>query len=210
MDTSTSVLYAATGLPALVSTRITILYFFLKACSFVINAISIQTKRRVAMPMTSGSEQKYCTNPREESDGEIHQQIQRHISETRQYGGRPEWPTGTVLLSRRGQNIFLPSFRNGIGNPTEPAFRENAEGLQSRRHWTPKGHYGKRPKDSRINATRISEECGQCLQWTIRMCWKRWLRWQLQMIKHILWWWSFGTSNARARPKCQDHKNASN
>ena len=30
MDTSTSVFYAATGLPALVSTGITILYFFLK------------------------------------------------------------------------------------------------------------------------------------------------------------------------------------
>ena len=42
------------------------------------------------MPTTSGSEQKYCTNLREESDTEIRQQIQRHISETRQYGGRPE------------------------------------------------------------------------------------------------------------------------
>ena len=40
--------------------------------------------------MTSGSEQEYCTNPREESDTEIHQQVQRHISETGQYGGRPE------------------------------------------------------------------------------------------------------------------------
>ena len=29
------------------------LYFFLKACSYVINAISHQTKRRVATPMTS-------------------------------------------------------------------------------------------------------------------------------------------------------------
>ena len=36
------------------------------------------------MSMTSGSEQKHCTNLREESDTEIHQQIQRHISETRQ------------------------------------------------------------------------------------------------------------------------------
>ena len=42
------------------------------------------------MPMTSGSEQEHCTNPREESDTKIHQQIQRRISETRQYGRRPE------------------------------------------------------------------------------------------------------------------------
>ena len=33
MDSSTSVFYAAAGLPALVSTGITFLYFFLKACS---------------------------------------------------------------------------------------------------------------------------------------------------------------------------------
>ena len=111
--------------------------------------------------MTSGSEQEHCTNPREENDTEIHQQIQRHISETRQYGGRPERPTGTVLLSRRQQNICLPSFRNDTGNTTESAFQENAEGLRSRRHRTPKGHYGKRPEDSLMNATRISEECGR-------------------------------------------------
>ena len=112
------------------------------------------------MPMTSGSEQEHCTNPGEESDTEIHQKLQRYISETRQYGGRPEQPTGTILLSRRGQNIRLPSFRNDTGNTTEPAFQENAEGLQSRRHRTPERHYGKRPEDSCINVTRISEECG--------------------------------------------------
>ena len=42
------------------------------------------------MSMTSGSEHEYCTNLREESDTEIPQQVQRHISETGQYGGRPE------------------------------------------------------------------------------------------------------------------------
>ena len=84
--------------------------------------------------MTSGGEQEHCTNLGEESDTEICQQIQRHISEPRQYGGRPEQPRGTVLLLRRGQNICIPSFRNDTGNTTEPTFRENAEGLQSRRH----------------------------------------------------------------------------
>ena len=32
------------------------------------------------MPTTGGSEQEHCTNPREESDPEIHQQVQRHFS----------------------------------------------------------------------------------------------------------------------------------
>ena len=40
--------------------------------------------------MTSGGQKEHCTNLGEESDTEIHQQIQRHISEPRQYGGRPE------------------------------------------------------------------------------------------------------------------------
>ena len=58
MDTSTSVFYAAAGLPTLVSTGITILYFFLRACSYLFNAISHQTKRRVARPTTGGGQQE--------------------------------------------------------------------------------------------------------------------------------------------------------
>ena len=60
----------------------------------------------------------------------------------------------------RGQNIRLPSFRNDTGHTAEPTFRENSEGLQSRGHQTPKRHYGKRPEDSRINATGISMKRG--------------------------------------------------
>ena len=135
MDTSTSVFYAATGLPALVSTGITILYFFLKACSYVINAISHQTKRRVATPTTSGGEQEHCTNPGEESNTEIRQQIQRHISEPRQYGGRPEWPTGTVLLSRRGQTYASLPLGMIQGIQQSPLFEQiqkdcEAEGIE--------------------------------------------------------------------------------
>ena len=88
MDTSTSVFYAAAGLPALVSTWIAIFYFFLKACSYVVKAISHQIKRRVATPMTGGGQQEHCANTGEEGDTEICEQIQRNLSE--QYGGRPE------------------------------------------------------------------------------------------------------------------------
>ena len=110
--------------------------------------------------MASSSEQEYGTTQREESDAEICQQVQRHIPETRQYGGRPERPTGTILLSRRGQNICLPSFRNDTGNPTEPSFRADEERLCSRRNRATEGHYGQRSQNSHINTTRILEECG--------------------------------------------------
>ena len=49
MDSNLNVFYSAAGLPALISTGITFIYFFLKACRYVFHAISHQTKGRVAM-----------------------------------------------------------------------------------------------------------------------------------------------------------------
>ena len=40
--------------------------------------------------MTSGGQQEHWTNPQEEGDTEIREQIQRQISEPRQYGRGPE------------------------------------------------------------------------------------------------------------------------
>ena len=110
------------------------------------------------MPTTGGGQQEHCANTREEGDTEICKQIQGNLSE--QHGRRPERSPGTILLSRRGQNIRLSSFRNDTGHAAEPTFQENAEGLQSRGHRTPKKHYGKRAENSRINATGISTKRG--------------------------------------------------
>ena len=73
------------------------------------------------MPTTGGGQQEHCTNTGE-GDTEICEQIQTNLSEPGQYGGRPERSPGTFLLSRRGQNIHLPSFRNDTGHTTEPTF----------------------------------------------------------------------------------------
>ena len=110
------------------------------------------------MPMTGGGQQEHCANTGEEGHTEICKQIQGNLSE--QYGRRPERSPGTILLSRRGQNICLPSFRDDTGHTAEPTFQENAEGLQSRRHRTPEKHYGKRPEDSHVNATGIFTKRG--------------------------------------------------
>ena len=83
-----SVFYAAAGLPALVSTGITFIYFFLKACSNVFNAISHQTKGRVAMATQSSSQQEHCADTGEEGHTEICKQIQGNLSE--QYGRRSQ------------------------------------------------------------------------------------------------------------------------
>ena len=108
--------------------------------------------------MTGCGQQEHCTNTGEEGHTEICKQIQGNLSE--QYGRRPERSLATILLSRRGQNIHLPSFRDDTRHTAEPAFRENAKGLQSRRLRTPKKHYGKGPEDSCANATGIFTKCG--------------------------------------------------
>ena len=110
------------------------------------------------MATTGGGQQEHCANMGEEDHTEICEQIQGNLSE--QYGGRPERSPGTILLSRRGQNICLPSFRDDTRHTAEPAFQENAKGLQSRRHRTPKKHYGKGPENSCANATGIFMKCG--------------------------------------------------
>ena len=143
-----------------------------KACSYVFNAISHQTKGRVAMAMSGGGQQEHCANMGEEGNTEICEQIQGNLSE--QYGRRPERSPGTILLSRRGQNICLPSIGDDTRHIAEPAFRENAKGLQSRRHRTPEKHYGKGPENSCANATGIfmkrgsrdnaSDEQSQCAE----------------------------------------------
>ena len=84
MDSSSSVFYAAAGFPALVSTGITFIYFFLKACSYVFNAISHQTKGRVATVMPGSGQEEHCADTGEEGHTDICEQIQGNLSE--QYG----------------------------------------------------------------------------------------------------------------------------
>ena len=120
MDSSTSILYAAAGLPTLVSTGITFIYFFLKECSYVFNAISHQTKWRVAMAMPGSGQQEHCADTGEEGHTEVCEQIQGNPSE--QYGRRPERSPLTILLPRRGKNIHLPSIGNDKRHTEEPTF----------------------------------------------------------------------------------------
>ena len=125
MDSSSSVLYAAAGLPALVSTRITFIYFFLKACSYVFKAISHQTKGRVATATPGSGQQEHCADTGEEGHTEVCEQIQRNLTE--QYGRGTQQSSGTILLPTRGQNIRLPSVGDATKHTEEPTFQENAK-----------------------------------------------------------------------------------
>ena len=108
---------------------------------------------------TPGSgQQEHCTDTGEEGHTEICEQIQGNLSE--QYGRGTQRSSGTILIPRRGQNIRLPSIGDATRHTEEPAFRENAKGLQSRRHRTPEKYNGKGPKNPCVNATGVFTKHG--------------------------------------------------
>ena len=158
MDSNSNVLYSAAGLPALISTGITFIYFFLKVCHYVFDAISHQTEGRVATA-TSGCDQKeHSADTGKEGHTEVCEQIQGNLSE--QYGRGTQRSSGSIFLPRRGQDVCLPSHGDAPEHTEEPTFRENAKGLQSRRHQTPKKHNGKGPDNPCVNPTGIFTKCG--------------------------------------------------
>ena len=83
--------------------------------------------------MTSGGQQEYCTDPREEGNTEIRKQI--HISENRQYDGKPERPTGSILLqegSKTYASLLLGMIQGIQQNPLFEKMQKDcpAEGIQ--------------------------------------------------------------------------------
>ena len=75
MDSNTNVLYSAAGLPALLSTGITFIYFFLKACRYVFYDISHKTEGRLAAATPGCGQQEHSADTRKESHTEVYEQI---------------------------------------------------------------------------------------------------------------------------------------
>ena len=158
MDSNLNVLYSAAGLPTLISTRITFIYFFLKVCRYVFDAISHQTEGRVATATPGCGQQEHSADMGEEGHTEVCEQIQGNLSE--QYGRGIQRSSGSIFLPRRGQVICLPSRGDAPEHTEEATFQENAKGLQSRRHRTPENHNGKGPDSPCVNPTGIFMKCG--------------------------------------------------
>ena len=109
MDSYKDVFYAA-GLPALISTGITLVYFLLKAYQFTVYAISHQTEGRLAAAMPGGRQQEHSSIEGEEGHTEVHEQVSRSFSN--QYGAGIQQPSGSVSLSRRRKDICIAARRN--------------------------------------------------------------------------------------------------
>ena len=101
MDTYKEVLYAA-GLPAIISTGITLLYLLLKAYQFAVYALPHQTKRRLAAATPGGRQQVHGTTiVGEKGYQEVHEQVPRNISD--EYGAGVQQPSGTVPPQEDGK-----------------------------------------------------------------------------------------------------------
>ena len=142
MDTYKEVLYSA-GLPALISTGITLLYLLLKAYQFAVHALPHQTERRLAAAMPSGRQQVHSSIAGEKGYQEVHEQVPGNISD--EYGAGLQQPSGTVPLSRGWENVCIATRRNAEEHSVEPFVRENAKRLQGRGNRHTKDNDGQRP-----------------------------------------------------------------
>ena len=129
MDTYKEALYAA-GLPALISTGITLLYLLLKAYQFAVHALPDQTEGRLAAATPSGRQQVHSSITGEKGYQEVHEPVPGNISH--KYGAGLQQPSGTVPLSRGWENVCITARRNAEEHSVEPFVRENAKRLQGR------------------------------------------------------------------------------
>ena len=118
MDAHQNVLYAA-GLPALISTGITLLYFLLKTCWFAFYALSNKTEGRLAEMTPCSGQQEHRSIEGEEGHTEVYEQISR--DNTEQYGTGAQRPSGSLPVPRRRKDLRLSSHGDVTEYPEEPA-----------------------------------------------------------------------------------------
>ena len=119
MDASQNVLYAA-GLPALISTGVTLIYILLKAFCFAFYALSHKTEGRLAAATPGGGQHEHRPIKGEEGDTEVYEQISG--DNTKRYGTGAQRPSGSLPVPRRRQDLCLSSHGNVIEYPEKPAF----------------------------------------------------------------------------------------
>ena len=160
MDSNPNVLYAA-GLPALISTGITLIYFLLKACHFAFYALSHKTEGRLAAATPGGGQQEHHPIKGEEGHMEVYEQISG--DNTEQYGAGAQQPLGSFPVPRRRQDIRLSSRRDVTEYPEEPAFRQNEKRLPGGRSRNTTNYYGEGPGGTYANSPGVFTESGS---WT--------------------------------------------
>ena len=157
MDSYKDVFYAAVR-PALISTRITLLYLLLKAYQFSVYALSHKTEGRLAAAMPGGRQQEHSSIEGEEGDPQVYEHVPRSFSN--QYGAGIQQPSGSVSLSRRQKDICIAAHRNAEEHSGESSVRENGKRLQSRGNRSTKNIDGQRPRGPHDDSSGVFAEGG--------------------------------------------------
>ena len=160
MDSSQNVLYAA-GLPALISTGVTLIYFLLKACHFAFYALSHKTEGRLAAATPGGGQQKHRPIKGEEGHTEVYEQISG--DNTEQYGTGAQRPSGSLPVPRRWQDLRLASRGDVTEYPEKPAFQQNEKRLPGGGSRNTTNYYGEGPGGTYANSSGVFTESGS---WT--------------------------------------------
>ena len=155
MDSYNDVFYSA-GLPALISTGITLVYFILKAYQFAVHAVSHQTEGRLAVAMPSGCKQEHGSIEGEQGHTQVPEQVPQSISD--QYGAGVQQHSRSLSLSGRRQNLCLAACRNAEEYSVEPSVPENAKRLPSRRNRGTENGDGQRPSGAYGDSSGVLAE----------------------------------------------------
>ena len=153
MDSYKDVLYAA-GLPALISTGITLIYFLLKAYQFAVYALSHKTEGRLAVATPGGRKQEHRSIEGEEGHTEVHEQVSGDITD--QYGTGIQQHSGSFSEPRRRKDIC----RNVAEYSEEPSVRQNDKRLRGGRSRNTTNNDGEGPGGAYDDSTGVFTESG--------------------------------------------------
>ena len=157
MDSNQNALYAA-GLPALISTGVTLIYLILKACHFAFYALCHKTEGRLAAATPGRRQQEHSPIKGKEGHTEVYEQISG--DNTEQYGTGTQQPSGSLPVPRGQQDLRLSSRGNVTEYPEEPSFRQNDQRLSGGRSRSTTNYYGKEPGCTYVNSTGVLTESG--------------------------------------------------
>ena len=157
MDSHTNVLYAA-GLPALILTGITLIYFLLKAYHFAVNTVSHNTEGRLAAATPGSSKQEHRSIEGKEGHTEVYEQISGDT--TAQYGTGIQQPAGSFPVPRRWQDLRISSRGNVTEYSEEPSFRQNEKRLPGGRSRNTTNYHGEGPGSTYDDSTGVFTESG--------------------------------------------------
>ena len=157
MDAHQNVLYAA-GLPALISTGITLLYLLVKTFRFAFYALSNKTEGRLAATTPCSGQPEQCSIEGEEGHTEVYQQIPRDITE--QNGIGAQRPSGSLPVSKRWKDLCLSTCRDATQYSVEPVVRQSDKRLSSKRCRTTTNSYGQGPSGTHDDSSGVLTEGG--------------------------------------------------